>query len=586
MLKNLLVSLFHRGGSQTSDAHVQPVWAELEKVIEAYNNRDFEKVIEITGSTLATGSPRHALADHFCARALIELGREAEAERHLLAALECDDRLAEAHADLAKVLRKAGQTKRAEEHARRTIDLVPTEARYRLGLADILEDANRDAEALEQIGLAQEYAPERLDILERLLVKLDQLGQFERALLISERAMAELGPCFETHFFLGYARFSTGSHEAAVDACRKAIAIKSNSPGVYVTLGSALLAMGKINEAMAAYKRSLKILPDYPDAKFHLGMLNLMRGRYREGWAGFEYRFRIPRAVKRPCSPRWNGTSLHGRTLHVMREQGLGDDIMYSSCYPQLISDAKHCLIECEPRLERLFARSFPGATFVPIVDNAAKDELLKRDDVDARIFSASVPGYLRNSVRDFPVHHGYLRADPQRVDYWREKLRELGPGLKVGLSWRGGTVYTHRSRRTLSLDMLLPLLGLTGVQWVNLQYGDRAGELKALREAQGIDIRDWTEAIDGDYDETASLVDALDLVISVCTSVIHLTGALGREAWVMVPFAPEWRYGLEGDRMPWYPEVKLYRQIDPREWGNVIQNITVDLKEMLEQKK
>ena len=347
-------------------------------------------------------------------------------------------------------------------------------------------------------------------------------------------------------------------------------------------MGSALLALGRADEAAAAYKRSLKVLPTYPDASFHLGMLNLMRGRYRDGWAGFEYRFKIPRGTRRPCEPRWNGTSLRDRTLHVLREQGLGDDIMYSSCYPQLINDAKHCVIECEPRLEKLFVRSFPQATFVPIVDNATKTDVLNREDVDVRIFSASVPGYLRNSIRDFPAHQGFLSADPQRVAYWRAKLDGLGGGLKVGISWKGGTVYTHRNRRTLSLEKLLPLLLTPNVHWINLQYGERKQELSALKGQHSIEVADWTEAIDGDYDETAALVGALDLVVSVCTSVIHLGGALGRPVWVMVPFAPEWRYGLQGEAMPWYPSVRLHRQTDPGDWDAVMNRIRDDLSALL----
>lgn len=577
MLKNLLANLFRASRpSSKPDSH-GPSWSGLESAIAAFNRKDYVSVIDLCRAALEEDA-QNVQANHFCGRALIELDRHSEAESYLRAAVDADANLAEAHADLAEVLRKAGRFDAAEECCRRAISMAPMEHRYRMRLVDILEDLSRQQEALEELSLAQECAPERFDVLERLVLKLDQLGQYDIALRIAERAALEIGETFETQFFLGYARFSTGDHAGAVEACQRAIKLRTNVPGIYVTLGSALLALGRADEAMAAYKRSLKVLPNYPDASFHLGMLNLMRGRYRDGWAGFEYRFRIPRGTRRPCEPRWNGTSLRGRTLHVLREQGLGDDIMYSSCYPQLISDARHCVIECEPRLEKLFARSFPEATFVPIVDNAIKVDVFKREDVDVRIFSASVPGFLRNSLRDFPDHKGYLKADPQRMAYWRSKLDGLGTGLKVGISWKGGTVYTHRMRRTLSLDKLLPLFSVPGVRWVNLQYGERDSDIAALRERHGVKIADWPEAIDGDYDETAALVSGLDLIISVCTSVIHLGGALGRPVWVMVPFAPEWRYGLHGENMPWYPSVLLWRQSDPADWDAVIERIRGNL--------
>ncbi len=581
MLKNLLSHLLRAPARLLRSRRDSRVWPDLESAVAAFNQRNYPEAVAKCRAALVR-EPRSAQANHLCGRALMELDRHAEAEIYLIAAVSADPALAEAHSDLALVMLKAGDHQAAERSCRQAVTVQPKEPRYRVHLAEILEATGRDKEALDELLLAQEYAPEQVDVLQQLIIKLDQLGMYAEALHVAERSCAELGETFETCFFLAYARYSIGDLQGAVDAGRRAIGFRTDVPGIYVTLGSALLSLGKIEEAAASYKRALKVMPDYPDALFHLGLLNLMRGRYRDGWAGFEYRFKIRRAIRRRCEPRWNGTSLRGRTIHVMREQGIGDDIMYSSCFPQLIRDAKHCYIECEPRLEKLLARSFPEATFIPIVDNAIKDAVLRRDDFDVRIFSASVPGYLRNSVRDFPQHRGYLKADTGRTRYWREKLVALGDGLKVGISWRGGTVYTNRYRRTLSLDAMHPLLSLPGVRWINLQYGERTAEIAKIRDAHAIDITDWPEAIDGDYDETAALVNALDLVISVCTSVVHLGGALGRPVWVMAPFAPEWRYGLEGDTMPWYPTVRLFRQAEIGSWDEVIGKVNKALKQRM----
>ncbi len=581
MLKNLLLHLLHAPVRLLRSRRNSRVWSDLESAIADFNQRDYPEVVVKCRAALVR-EPRSAQANHLCGRALMELNRHADAEPYLSAAVAADPALAEAHSDLALVKLKAGDYQAAERSCRQAVTAQPKEPRYRLHLAEILESTGRDKEALDELLVAQEYAPEQADVLQQLIIKLDQLGLYAEALHVAERSRVELGETFETWFFLAYARYSTGDLQGAVDAGRKAISFRTDAPGIYVTLGSALLSLGQMDEAAASYKRALKVLPDYPDALFHLGMLNLMRGRYRDGWAGFEYRFKIRRAIRRPCEPRWNGTALRGRTLHVMREQGIGDDIMYSSCFPQLIKDAKHCYIECEPRLEKLLSRSFPEATFIPIVDNAIKDAVLQRDDFDVRIFSASVPGYLRNSLRDFPQHQGYLKADVERAGHWRQKLAALGDGLKVGISWRGGTVYTNRNRRTLSLDALRPVLAQSGVHWINLQYGERAAEIAGFKSAHGIEITDWPEAIDGDYDETAALVSELDLVISVCTSVIHLAGALGRPVWVMVPHAPEWRYGLEGEAMPWYPTARLLRQKEVGTWDGVIGRVSEDLSRRL----
>lgn len=581
MLKNLLMHFLRMPARAVRARRERRAMPGLNAVIVLFNEKKYEDAVEAC-RTLIAQEPRSAQANHFCGRALLELDRYAEAMPYLQVAVDADPDLAEAHSDLALALLKSGDFEAAERLCRRAVAIQPNEPRYRLYMAEILESTGRDKEALDELSAAQEFAPERTDVLEKLILKLDQLGMPSVALHVAERATVELGETFETQFYLAHARFSSGDLQGAVDACRRAIKFRTDVPGIYVTLGSAYLGLGKIDEAVTAYRRSLKVLPDYPDAHFHLGMVNLMRGRYRDGWAGFEYRFKIRRATRRTSEPRWNGTSLRGRTLHVLREQGLGDDIMYSSCFPQLIRDAKHCYIECEPRLDRLFTRSFPEATFIPIVDNATKAAATSREDVDVRIFSASVPGYLRNSVRDFPDHRGYLKADPQRVAHWQAKLAALGGGVNVGISWRGGTAHTHRDRRTLSLDALFPVLSVPGVRWVNLQYGARAAEIAALKAGQGVDITDWPEAIDGDYDETAALVGALDLVISVCTSVVHLSGALGRPVWVMAPYAPEWRYGLNGDTMPWYPAARLFRQTAIADWDSVISDVRQELTRYL----
>jgi hypothetical protein len=404
---------------------------------------------------------------------------------------------------------------------------------------------------------------------------------FTEALRIAERAIVDKGESFETLFLLASARYGSADMQGAVGACRKALAYRDDRPDIHVTLGSSLFALGNTEEAMAAYQRALAVDPDFPDAQFHMGLIHLMCGNYREGWQGFEQRFRRAKNKgMRPCLPRWDGTSLRGRTLLVMREQGLGDEIMYSSCYQQVVNEARHCVFECDPRLQQLFLRSFPEATFYSLGDPQANARVDPGMTIDARVYAGSLPFYLRRSADDFPQHQGYLMPDAQKVSYWRTRLSLLGAGLKVGISWRGGTVFTHRERRSLLLRELLPVLSVPGVRWVNLQYGKRADEISELYSNHGIVIADWPEAIDGDYDETAALVSALDLVISVCTSVVHLTGALGKSVWVMSALVPEWRYGLGGSSMPWYPSARLFRQTAQGAWEPVVFSVEQSLRQ------
>jgi hypothetical protein len=333
---------------------------------------------------------------------------------------------------------------------------------------------------------------------------------------------------------------------------------------------------------MESYQRALVLQPDYTLSAFHLALARLLLGDFRHGWDDYELR-QLDRDYPRRAAvyPRWDGSPLSTRTILVQREQGLGDEIMFSSCLPQVIETAAHCIIECEPRLLGIFRRSFPSAMVFASTSDVIPPREIAEQVIDFAIPAGSVPRFLRKGVGDFPRHDGYLKADPQRIARWRERLSLLGPGLKVGISWIGGVRKTRREMRSLPLEAWLPILRLTGVSFVSLQYTADAGDAAAaFCERHGVPIEHWGEAIE-DYEETAALVCALDLVVSVCTAVIHLAGALGRPVWVMAPYSPEWRYGFSGGTMPWYPSARVFRQPAFGEWGPVTESVAAELKRL-----
>jgi ADP-heptose:LPS heptosyltransferase len=193
---------------------------------------------------------------------------------------------------------------------------------------------------------------------------------------------------------------------------------------------------------------------------------------------------------------------------------------------------------------------------------------------VDYEVPLGSLSLYYRRSVADFPQHAGYLKADPERVASWRNKLAVLGPGLKVGISWLGGTHKTRSPVRSIALEHWGAILRVPGIRFISLQYTSGArSEIEALPDLERSKVVHWEDAT-SDYDETAALVMALDLTISVCTAVVHLSGALGRPVWVMAPYSPEWRYGHAGDTMPWYPSALVFRQPQYGEWDPVILSV------------
>ena len=401
---------------------------------------------------------------------------------------------------------------------------------------------------------------------------------YEGALALAEDAAARDPGSYEGRLLLGRALQKLHRPEEARGAFADARRLREGDPELHDFLGALHQETGRLAEAIAEYGRALELRPDFPLAAFHLGMARLLAGDFARGWDGYALRTLGRAPVPGTVGvPRWDGSPLEGRTIFVAREQGLGDEIMFASLLPELLARGGRCVLECDPRLVALLQRSFPAATVLASGPEGGLPPGAPRPD--AWIEAGGLPALWRRRREDFPRHAGYLRADPAKVERWRERLRALGPGLKVGLAWSGGVRMTRSALRSIPLDRMAPLLRVPGARFVSLQYAAGAGaEAARVAARDGVPLVHWQEAID-DYDETAALVAALDLVVSVCTAVVHLAGALGRPAWVLAPLGPEWRYGAEGEGMPWYPSVRIHRQTNYGAWEPLIADVAQALQ-------
>lgn len=382
------------------------------------------------------------------------------------------------------------------------------------------------------------------------------------------------------HVGLGNAALWLDEEPTAVEHYEVAMRL-SPRPGRLLLLNyaSALQSSGRFEDAQRIFQRVVAEQPNDHTSRWYLCQLDLALCDWRSGWPNYPTRFGSGATVYRPMpfAP-WDGRPAPEDTLLVLADEGLGDEIMYASCIEQAARRVRHLIVECEPRLEKLFKRSFPNVHVVGTRRENDSTWLAGLPRPDWQIPSGDLPGIFRLQESDFSDHAGYLKADPLRTESWRQRLADrLGPGLKVGISWRGGTIKTRTRARSLSADLWQPILSVPGVSFVNLQYGDYTTELAALRDRHGVEIHDFPEAI-ADYDETAALVASLDLVITVCTAIVHLAGSLGKPVWVLTPLAPGWRYTAHRDRMPWYPSSRLFRQKKWGEWPPVCQEVSTEL--------
>ncbi len=429
-------------------------------------------------------------------------------------------------------------------------------------LEKALELGARDARVHNALGAAYLYA-------ERVT---DAVSQLRKALELEPNHV-------QAHSNLGFVLIrDLEQYEEGAEHIVRAKELAPSDPAILCNWIMALHHTNRWEEALALAEDLLAHDPELSEARINRALILLSKGDFVRGWPDYETRKQSPR--NKPASdvpaPEWDGSSLQGQSVFVYPEQGLGDEIMFGSCIPELVGVAERCTIECHHKLQKIFARSFPTAEILP------KDGWRHLSQGAGRSWNykvaiGSLPHFFRSRGTEFPDHKGYLRADDARIAHWKEKLSALPGRLKVGISWRGGLASTRRGLRSIPLKQWRALLSLPEIDFVSLQYSDPENEAAALLADSGVRLEYWRDAID-DYDETAALVTALDLVISVQTAVVHLAGALGQEVWALIPAAPEWRYGLSGASMPWYPAVRLLRQAEPGNWDAVLERVTSDL--------
>ncbi|MGB8433382.1 MAG: hypothetical protein WCE38_03880, partial [Burkholderiales bacterium] len=352
---------------------------------------------------------------------------------------------------------------------------------------------------------------------------------------------------------------------------RRAMAVAPRNAAVAANLGWALAESGRYEVGIGYLTDALAAKPDDPELRIMRSLIDVKHGNYARGWRDYRARFESKLYVGRPFKFRqWDSESLAGKRVLVYGEQGLGDEIMFASCLPDLFEEAAACYLDCDPRLARLFERSFAATSvFGTTQRDPAPVWVDSIGSVDFQLPIGDLACKYRTTPEAFPQRPRYLCAGARRVAQYRERLNALGPGIKVGLSWRGGTSSTRGSLRSIGLAPLAAGLRDVPAHWISLQYGQSDAEIAAAR-VSGFVVHHWEEAI-ADYDETAALVEALDVVVSVCTSVVHLAGALGRPTLVIVPAIADWRFGEKGEGLPWHPTVRLLRQRRPREWGDVL---------------
>lgn len=402
---------------------------------------------------------------------------------------------------------------------------------------------------------------------------------------------------------------TTWKHENKIDKARYWFeraqdAIGTPNADIQNNLATLYINEGHPERSLSHLDAALRVDPNHSQAHWNRSLANLELGNYAEGFAEYHWGKRAQVRMDRTYSvggqtPEWDGKP--GQTVVVYGEQGIGDEIMFASLLPEMIRDCKEVIFDCHKKLHRLFCNSFPGIDIYPTREDEGITWPVGQDgkpryQIDAKIAIGDIPKFYRKTIDDFPGMR-YIEPTSAAQLKWAKKLDEVfgKPEGKskpvIGINWIGGHKKTRVEVRSLTLEQMLPILK-QDAHFVSLQYTPCEDEILEFEQKHGIKIHHWPDAAYNEhYDDTGGLVANLDLVVTCCSSIVHLAGSMGVPTWVLTPSRPAWRYGLAGgaagDRMPWYGDkVTLFRQaVDTVDWVPVVEEVASALTELTEQK-
>ena len=401
--------------------------------------------------------------------------------------------------------------------------------------------------------------------LERILregAALHEAGRYDDALALYDDAASRWPTLALLWNNRGNTLLELGFLDQASKSYQHALQLAPSLHDSRVALATCLQMQGEVQQALVECAKVLKVAPEHAEAHWNYALLLLLLGNYTAGFREYEWRWkkrRFTSPIREFSQPRWSGGDLSGRTILIYAEQGFGDTLQFCRYLPLLVERGAQVLFECHQPLVALMQSLGTGITVLPFGRSLP--------DFDCHLPLLSLPYMLGSTLDTIPHKTPYLAAPEQVLPFW-QSVMPVNTGQRIGLCWAGKS-YPDPGRRCPP-GFLAPLSALPNVTWVSLQIAE-----KEFR--QPFPLLDLTMLVQ-DFADTAALLEQLDLVITIDTAVAHLAGALGKQTWLLLPFAPDWRWGLERSDCPWYPTMRLFRQQEAGDWEPVVRQLLSEL--------
>lgn len=534
--------------------------AVLEQALAAHRAGQFDEAERLYRALLAINPADHNALTNLGTVAL-QRGRLAEGVAFIEASLKIKPDQANAINNRGNALLSLGRLDEALGAFERAIELDPKNAEAHSNRAVVLAGLNRREEAVGSYEAALEIRPEFLDAMNGLGVTLQELGRAADALPLYDRALKLRPQSWELHYNRGNALRALNRPAEALDAYDLGLSLAAPNAAMLANRAVALLSLGRYEEALAGCEASIALDPDYVDAQWNKALLLLMKGDYLPGWRQYEWRWRQAQYKGGEVQEgvRWLGQPPleAGRRLLMFYEQGLGDTIQMLRYAEIAAGQGAVVGVVTPPALQEL-AGTVKGVA----------ESLIGGEPVAYHAWTPmmSLPMAFGTTLETVPSQVPYIHTPEAAKAKWAARLgRRRRP--RVGLVWSGSATHGNDANRSIALARLKPLLE-ADAEFVSLQVEYR-DEDRAVLEADGriLDLAGELKSLT----DTAGVIEALDLVVAVDTSVAHLAGALGKPVLLLLAFVPDFRWGVTGERTPWYPTAKLLRQPTAGDWDAVV---------------
>ena len=466
-------------------------------------------------------------------------------------------------------LHQKGDYSQAEALYNKVLNQVPDhpDAIHFLG---VLATNRKDFDtAGKYLNRALELSPENPACYNNLGNLYQQSQDFESSIPLYEKTL-ELDP---NHYMamnnLGVAHIRMGDYKRAMGLCQRAIDISPNYSGGWNNLGECYTKLGEHGKGEECYKKALSFDPDMVDANWNMALTLLLKGDLLAGFQAYQWRWKRSDTPIKDVAPnlKWNGANFCGRNILIHEEQGAGDTLQFIRYLPFLKAAGARTILEVSPGLVRLFT-GMEGVDKLWVRNTQASTHDIDRFDCHCPVLD--LPFYFKTTLETIPAQIPYIFPDEALAASWGRRLKKTSD-IKIGVVWAGNPNHRNDANRSCPLSMFQDLARMDGVSLYGLQkekhgrWTDVAPE-SLLFQDLGEDLYDFAD--------TAAVIAHMDLIISVDTSVAHLAGAMGKPTWVLLPFAPDWRWMLDRTDSPWYPSMELFRQSDFGNWEHPFQQI------------